>query len=1120
MRKKSLLLTLAGGLLGLSAWAQPFQTTTVGTDGFAAGTSWYTMRIGNSQKYLTDNGTASSMTLKASSQYEDADLWCFTGNDANGYAIYNKQAGAGKVLASATTMNTKPGYNGTGGTTYPTLQAANALPAGYVGTWDLATSNKVADVDGYFVKIHGTSYAMNDFGGLGTLAFWAEGMDAGSTISFELVETSTEINEANGTFTTSNPAKTWHGVWESNVVSGLTLSTGVNNMTTEGGYISGASGTSHTSTYTITAPEGFIITGYSFDFVNHASITGIETLTINGQSYTSSSTPQHVDVTGLKERTASFVQTGNNKCVTLKNFIVVLRKDIAEPEPQQNLYITNPGAKPYRIPAIATAPNGHIFAISDYRPCGSDIGYGEVDIKCRISKDNGQTWGDEFFLANGEGDNASENWKIGFGDAAVVADCERNELLVMSVCGKVVCWNGNYIPDSPSSNPNPVARTRATYNESTGEWDFTEPENVTESIYRLFVNENNEATVKSLFIGSGKIAQSRIIKVDNYYRLYCAVWTKNEGNRVIYSDDFGDTWHVLGSINDRPATGGDEPKCEELPDGSVLLSSRVGGGRIFNIYTFTNRATGEGYWSSAVTSNTSTNGIAIGGNSTNGEVMVVPAKRKEDNAQVYILLQSVPFGSGRAQVGIYYKELESLSDFANPTAVASDWDGRHQSTALGSAYSTMTWQKNNTVGFLYEEETFGAGYTIVYKNYTIEQITDDAYEYDPTVEAGTIISRGIDAKAEGLEGGTMVGQVDGNAIADIQAAIDAYKSAPSQETYDAINVALANLPQIEVVPNAIYRLRNVNRSSATLYLTPEASRFTAATTDLSDADQFFRFVPAEVEGTYYLQNCNYETYLGPLTNNETQPIVTTDPAQAGVWVIKGSLDGRSQVICQNNTGSYKGLHLAGDNVRLVPWTVDAEASLWYIEPVNTYDVTLPGTQVAAVCYPFAYTLPEGVTAYTISGLVEVNGEVCAKLEELPLDIVPAAAPLLLYGQPGAKSLTIVDEYATSPLADNSAAELKGVLAATTVADENVYLLDNFSFTAATSKAIATNTAYLTTETAYTALPLTLEEGVPVGIGSIMTNSHATRLYDLNGRRVLQPTHGIYVTGEGQKVLFR
>ena len=40
----------------------------------------------------------------------------------------------------------------------------------------------------------------------------------------------------------------------------------------------------------------------------------------------------------------------------------------------------------------------------------------------------------------------------------------------------------------------------------------------------------------------------------------------------------------------------------------------------------------------------------------------------------------------------------------------------------------MTWQNDNTLGFLYEEETFRTagqgGYTIVYKNYSIEQITE------------------------------------------------------------------------------------------------------------------------------------------------------------------------------------------------------------------------------------------------------------------------------------------------------------------------------------------------------------------------------------------------------------
>ena len=40
---------------------------------------------------------------------------------------------------------------------------------------------------------------------------------------------------------------------------------------------------------------------------------------------------------------------------------------------------------PYRIPAIATTANGYVFAINDYRPCGNDIGFGEVDLVMRHS---------------------------------------------------------------------------------------------------------------------------------------------------------------------------------------------------------------------------------------------------------------------------------------------------------------------------------------------------------------------------------------------------------------------------------------------------------------------------------------------------------------------------------------------------------------------------------------------------------------------------------------------------------------------------------------------------------------------------------------------------------------
>lgn len=37
---------------------------------------------------------------------------------------------------------------------------------------------------------------------------------------------------------------------------------------------------------------------------------------------------------------------------------------------------------PYRIPAIATAVNGDVIALSDLRPCGGDIGYGHIRTTC------------------------------------------------------------------------------------------------------------------------------------------------------------------------------------------------------------------------------------------------------------------------------------------------------------------------------------------------------------------------------------------------------------------------------------------------------------------------------------------------------------------------------------------------------------------------------------------------------------------------------------------------------------------------------------------------------------------------------------------------------------------
>lgn len=400
---------------------------------------------------------------------------------------------------------------------------------------------------------------------------------------------------------------------------------------------------------------------------------------------------------------------------------------------ERTLYYTPTNGKPYRIPAIATAPNGDIFAIADYRPCGNDIGYGEVDIMCRISTDNGNSWSDEFFVANGKGGNTNE-MTTGFGDAAIVADRNQNKLLVMMVCGRTVCHNGRWdkskIGNKTADAVNRVARVYATFNENTKEWEWTEPVEVTDHIYSLFLN-GETPTVTSMFIGSGKICQSRVVKKGEYYRLYCSMWTRDGGNRVIYSDDFGGSWNVLGTINDRPASGGDEPKVEELPDGTVVLSSRKYSGRYFNLFTFSDKTYTTGKWATAVASNEVSNGLAFGGNSTNGEIYKVPVIRNSDGVKCDIMLQSVPTGSSRSDVAIFYKEMQYNTDGTNkytPTTFSQGWTkGKHVSTK-GSCYSTMIMQADGCIAFLFEEEP--GGYCIIYIPYSIEDITNGIYTID------------------------------------------------------------------------------------------------------------------------------------------------------------------------------------------------------------------------------------------------------------------------------------------------------------------------------------------------------------------------------------------------------
>lgn len=942
-RIRALLLTL---VCTMASWAAvPFETTTIEDGQFATGTKWYTVSIGAAKLLLTDTEDKTSMELKTALYTgADAELWCFTGNETDGFKLHNKQAGATKVLASPKTMS-----GAEGGTAYAVMKEESALGADYLCTYDLSASTSIASTEGFYIAQHGiAANKLNNRQGL--LAFWTGGQDAGSTFIIAPASVNITVSKTTGEFTATNPAGNWASNWASSGTPQININSGANNMAWDGNNLKCAGGTSGSSTYTINAGAGFVVTGFSFDFVK--SSANAATVNAGGKTYTATADKQNITLTGLDKQTASFSITGGNNTITLTDFVVTIGRSTIQPEPQVEIFTTKPGLNdnvPYRIPAIATASNGNILAVADFRYSGMDIGMatnGKLDLHYRLSKDNGKTWTENKVLVAGRGaegiDPELNDMWVAFGDPIAVADRESNRMLVMSCSGNVSFPNGQ------RDHHQGIARF---YSEDNGE-TWSEPVDISEDIYTQF-DKRKAGPIRCMFIGSGKMTQSHTTKVGDYYRIYNAALVKlgdgTNANFVFYSDDFGMTWHVLGGVDNAPIpAGGDEPKAEELPDGSILISSRCTGGRYYNIYTFTNSATGEGSWSKMAFSGASNNGVTALGNSCNGEILVLPVTRKADGKNMFLLLQSVPFGNGRSNVGIYYKGLESIADFVTPDSIAANWDGRHQASYIGSAYSTMTLQADNTIGFLYEESTYARDYTILYKNYSVEQITDSLYTINADfTDRDGFTAAGIDKKLEhilaGGNFGPYLGQYKEEARTAINEALAAYKAAPSKAAYEALNAAVANAPVNTPATDKLYTIRNKERVNGTLYLKPATVQSVASYTGFADdnaaenRDLLFQFVPSATNGEFYLYSPHTKVYMGPTEANEVKIGQVKTTGTAGSFSLHSSTDGLTAFVCSNKKGSNEAIHLAGDNQRLVTWLWGTSngPSFWYVEAVGT-----------------------------------------------------------------------------------------------------------------------------------------------------------------------------------------
>ncbi len=158
-----------------------YEVTKVEGDNFAAGVTWYTIQIGSSGYVLANNGDNSYIALDNTTidTNNAAHLWCFTGNNTDGYRLYNMQTGTAKVLAAPIEMR---GTTGSG--SYPTMQPVNAIPTGYTDVWMFADSRDMGSTNVAYAYMYEKGYEANKVNNRDNrLAFWNGGQDAGSTLS-------------------------------------------------------------------------------------------------------------------------------------------------------------------------------------------------------------------------------------------------------------------------------------------------------------------------------------------------------------------------------------------------------------------------------------------------------------------------------------------------------------------------------------------------------------------------------------------------------------------------------------------------------------------------------------------------------------------------------------------------------------------------------------------------------------------------------------------------------------------------------------------------------------------------------------------------------------------------
>ena len=1132
------------------ALGQQYKLTASTTPGNGTAASWTTDESAKWFLNMSYNGASTNPGIGITtnpSQAFSLNMYGGAGGDLKFYTFGETNHGSRWTITRVNPNAVNIRLNVTGKTKYPkTNTRIGDFKLTYGGTTSTTTITKELNGEQktYYFP-HGQNVSMSTF----TYHGWNASIVEGESVEYT-------INKENGNLyrdgSTAN--QSWNSIWKSTETPQLTFGCDRNNMEWVNGNIDIMSGQSGSSTYTLTAPEGYRIEEYSFTFANNNHDTAL-TLTFKGTAYTTSREAQTIASVNENLASLSFTLAGTNgNGVLLTDFVVKVKPIVnvnftgdMESEYQYLWYHNNP---PYRIPAIATRKDGKLLALSDYRPCGGDIGNGKVDLVQRIGSADGSEWGASTTIIEGNVKDDT-NHNDGFGDPAVCIDRETGRVLLICVTGRTLCTGAT------RANPNRIARL---YSEDGGQTYHSAVEgneaiydDITEEFYGLWDTEAYKAgdktstdqyTAQSFFFGSGRIFQSSKIKVGEYYRVYAALWSKDMHNRVAYSDDFGLTWNILGTREDMPFPNfgnANEPKCEELPNGDVIMSSRKPHGRYYNIFTYTDVENGQGSWGEGTNSDIP---APSDWNGTNGEIttyQVLGADGEIHN----IVLQSLPLGleeySGdvRRNVGFYFKDITSKYSYQKagkndvPT-FATGWErGLLVSTMQGSGYSTFTLQKDGRIGFFYEETP--GGYSMVYVSLSISEITNGKYvqilgdAQDTGAEPVNITYSYRCGNTEWLSQkevayvGEAFPPVLSAAFAQTSGTPEGVATAEDEGRTFVIECELEDMP---FKPSSSYDMACWYslkiRDTKNVYYDSASGKFACNATAQSGNNALFAFVGNPFTG-YKIVNreLGAEKAIGGAVSNNAH-VSAVDYNNAPQFVFENN---SNKFVFRNSAHSLGYLNDVQSNLGY--WTTEAAAtddgsSLTFTLERDIHELYVGETGYATLYLGFNAAIPDSVDAYVVSEIS--NG--CANLEQVT-GVLPANEAVIVKAAKG--------NYGFAQSSETPAVITSNLLEGTLV-DTNIhakaYVLGVVDGKVGLYKAEMNQEGGLAflnnANKAYLPAPEDSQETASYSFRFPGTtaieevkgeNVKVKGIYDLQGRKVLKPVKGIYII-DGKKVLVK